>query len=47
MTFTGWDRTEPTKTTAENCIVMHHPVAWTWHDAPCGRKYGYICEISF
>ena len=46
MTFTGWDRTEPSRTTTENCSVLYKPGAWTWHDADCGIKFGYICEIT-
>ena len=46
MSFFDWHPGQPAGGTSQNCLLLHKPTDWNFHDAPCKNKYAYICEIS-
>ena len=44
--YSNWNPGEPEGGTGQNCLIIHKPSMWKWHDAGCNSKYGYICELT-
>ena len=45
MDYSEWDRGQPEGGLSQNCLILAKHAGWTWHDAPCSWKHGYICEM--
>jgi hypothetical protein len=51
MTSTGdnyenWADGEPNAPLGEDCIILHYPSRWTWHDDNCDYVHLSLCEFE-
>ncbi|XP_071083235.1 galactose-specific lectin nattectin-like isoform X1 [Haliotis cracherodii] len=45
FTNTDWQPGQPdSKVGEEDCLLLHQPSSFKWHDATCTSKYDYLCE---
>ncbi|XP_060566811.1 macrophage mannose receptor 1-like [Ruditapes philippinarum] len=49
-TYTGdnyenWADGEPNALSGEDCIILHYPSQWTWHDDNCDYLHLSLCEF--
>jgi hypothetical protein len=44
--YENWADGEPNALSGEDCIILHYPSQWTWHDDNCDYLHLSLCEFE-